>query len=459
MSGEPPPSIDAPAAEPYPRSRVTPSQRALIDVSGETSSPGRLSAELARVQRSQRFLLDASMVLAHASGVAETLQALALVAVPTLGDLCLIDVLQGRDRMVRMAATHADETKQPLVDQLRRFYPPDPHGRHPSVEAMRVKQTRWSPEMPDDFLQNTTRDERHYRLVKELGFTSYMCVPLVAADEVLGSLTIVSAGSGRRFGPDDVALAEDLADRVALVVAKERRYDAARQVSHTLQSSLLPAELPEIEGLSLAVRYLPGTRDAEVGGDFWDVVQLPDGEAAFVLGDVAGHDMGAAAAMGQLRSACRALRPQTTTPGDLVALMHDTWGQLGIDRIATAIFARIVPSSGRLRVASAGHPAPVIAEPGTATLAALDPASPFGAPRHLGTGWETTLPRGAAIVFYTDGLVEDRGRDIDEGTQRLLSVVRDAPTLDPDTLADHLISAVPPVDRDDDVAILIARRD
>jgi serine phosphatase RsbU (regulator of sigma subunit) len=101
----------------------------------------------------------------------------------------------------------------------------------------------------------------------------------------------------------------------------------------------------------------------------------------------------------------------------------------------------------------------VIAEPGTATLAALDPASPFGAPRHLGTGWETTLPRGAAIVFYTDGLVEDRGRDIDEGTQRLLSVVRDAPTLDPDALADHLISAVPPVDRDDDVAILIARRD
>src|SRR6185437_4837224 len=135
-------------------------------------------------------------------------------------------------------------------------------------------------------------------MVKDLGFTSYMSVALIAEGNVLGSMTVVSAGSGRRFGPADLQLTEELAGRVALVVAKTRRYEREQRTSHTLQGSLLPSVLPQPTGISLAVRYLPSTRDAEVRGDFFDAVLLRPDSLAVVVGDVADHDVTTAATMG-----------------------------------------------------------------------------------------------------------------------------------------------------------------
>lgn len=417
-----------------------------------------LLARLAQAERVQRFLLEASDVLGEATGYTETLQALAGVAVPTLGDLCLIDVLDDDGRTRRVAAVHADPSKQALVEELRLRYAPDPQGLHPSLDAMRSRTSRWAAEMPDEFLRATTRDEEHFRVVKALEFTSYMTVPLVGSNVVLGAVTLVSSGSGRRFGPQDVRLAEQLADRVAVAVAKERRYDVERRISHTLQTGLLPVDLPSVPGVELAVRYLPGTADAEVGGDFWDVAVMPDGEVAVALGDVAGHDIQAAATMAQLRSACRALRAQTHGPDELVNIVHESWDQLGLDRIATAVFARLVPETGRLRIASAGHLPPLVVEPDRAWFPAVDPAPPLGAPSPaLATAWVGELPRGATVLFYTDGLVEDRHRDLDEGTDRLVRAARTAPSLDAEPLLDHVLATVPGDDRADDVAVLAVR--
>lgn len=415
-----------------------------------------LVEELATVQRSQRFLLDASYVLAQASGFAETLESLAAVAVPTLGDLCLIDVVDERGRMARMAAVHADPSRRELVQELKRLGP-DPAGAHPSVDAMRHGRSRWSADMPDEFLRSTTHDERHYRIVKALEFTSYMTVPLVAEGQTLGTVTVVSAGSGRRFDERDVALAEELASRVALVIAKERRYDAERRISHTLQANLLPAQVPPTPGLSLAVRYLPGTRDAEVGGDFWDVVKLPAGEVALTVGDVAGHDITAAATMAQLRSACRALGVHASGPAELVDALHATWDQLGLDRMATAVFAAVHPATGRLRIASAGHLPPVIVEPDRAWVPALDVAAPFGAPSAAALEWRGRIPPGTTLIFYTDGLVEDRSRDIDEGTGRLLRAASAAGASGVEEIADRILAVMPGDERGDDVALLVAR--
>jgi serine/threonine-protein kinase RsbW len=410
-----------------------------------------LLQRLQRSQRSQAFLLDASRVLAGAEGYAETLERLAAVAVPTLGDICLIDVV-GEDGSPRhMAARHADPRRQPLVDVLRRRFPPDPAGMHPSVDVTLSRRSRWSAEMSDDFLRATCRDAEHFALVKRLGFTSYMTVPLVAGDEVLGTVTLVSAGSGRRFGPEDLALTEDLADRVAQVVAKARRYDEEHRVAHTLQESLLPAGLPDVSGLVLARRYEAGPRLAEVGGDWFDVVTLGNGAVRVAVGDVEGHDVAAAAAMGQLRSACRALTEHAASPAELVAELGRSWDHLGIERIATLVVAQVDVADGVVEVASAGHPPPLVVSGTTSWFLPMEPGPPLGAPSGAARSWRGRLDPDVTLLLYTDGLIEERGEVLDQGLARLAELATGI--TDPERLCDHVLAHAPQT-RDDDIALL-----
>lgn len=418
-----------------------------------TALLGRLEA----AERSHEFLLQAARFLVSVSGYAETLDALAQMAVPTLGDLCLIDVLDDRGEIVRMAARHADPAYQATVARLF-AWPPDRGGSHPSVQVMRDGATRWSVEMGDAFLRATSRDGEHFDLLKQLGFTGYMCVPLLAEGDVLGAVTLVSAGSGRRFSSADVALAEALAGHVAAAVARERRHERQLDLSHVLQSSLLPTDVPPELGLDVAMRFLPGTGGAEVGGDFWDVTMMPSGEAAFAVGDVFGHDMIAAATMAQLRSVCRVLRAQTHGPSELVALLQSSWAYLGYKRLATAVFARVEPSSGRLRVASAGHPPPLVLRPDGACYVDLDPGPPLGVSLQPVTAWEGTLERGSSLIFFTDGLVENRRRRIEEGMTLLAELAWAGRTLAPDDLINHILAGMVDEERNDDIALVVARR-
>ncbi|HEX7106986.1 MAG TPA: SpoIIE family protein phosphatase [Acidothermaceae bacterium] len=431
---------------------------AVVLRAGSTMARDALLGQLATAQRAQRFLLDAATVIMDASGFRETLRALAAVAVPSLGDICLIDVVTERRELVRMAAAHNDPVHADLIDELRRGYPPDPTGSHPSVRAMTGRHAVWGRDVTDDDWRRFTRDERHLEIIRTLGVSGFMCVPLITRDEVLGCLTVVTGPSGRRISPDDVALAEQLARQVAQVIAKERRYDEVRATSHTLQTSLLPTEAPRIDGLDIAVRYVPGTRDAEVGGDFWDVVEISAREVALTIGDVAGHDAVAAATMAQLRSVCRALRPSTHSPADLVDALQRTWDQLGLDRVATATFARLDRGSGQLRIASAGHPAPLLVVGGSAVVVDVDPSPPLGAAATPASDWVGELPVGGTLVFFTDGLVEDRYRDVDDGLRRLIRTAMSAPVTSSSELASRLLSCIPDDDRSDDVALLVVRR-
>jgi PAS domain S-box-containing protein len=418
-----------------------------------------LLERLRAAQRSQSFLLLASDVLARASSYAETVDRLAAVAVPALGDLCFIDVMQDDGQLVRMAARHADPAKRDLVAELERNYPPVLNTPHPTVSAIETGESRWSSDMSEAFLRATTVDERHFDIVSSLGFTSYMAVPLVSHDRVLGCVTIISAGSGRRFGTEDLALTEALAQRVAQVVVRARRYDREHLASHALQSSLLPPDPPQISGLRATARYLPGTVDVEVGGDFYDLVHLPSGAAALAIGDVVGHDLIAAATMGQLRSAFRALIATTDGPEHLIAELKDCWPVLGLPRLATALFARLDVETGELRMASAGHPPPLLVTDEFATY--LDvPASPLlGAPGALQGEWIGTMPNGSTLLLYTDGLVEHRHQDIDVGLERLRAVAADVGARDPERLCNAAVDSMVGDDRSDDVAMLAVTRD
>ncbi|MFL6139839.1 MAG: SpoIIE family protein phosphatase [Frankiaceae bacterium] len=418
----------------------------------------RLQEEVVQHGRRSALLLEASSVLAVAADYAETLERLAAVAVPALGELCLVDVVAEDGRLVRMAARHADPRRQALVDELRRRYPPEPGTGHPAVAAMASREVQWSAEMGEEFLLATTRDEQHYELARALDLQGYLSVPLVAGGRALGSLTILSTGSGRRFERSDAVLAEELARQVSLVVDRAERYDRDRRTSHALQAGLLPPRPPQVPGLSIAVRYLPGTRGVDVGGDFYDVIELPGDAVAVAVGDVAGHDITAAATMGQLRSVSRALIADVEGPAALVRRLQDSWALLGIDRMATAVYAVLDRGSGRLRIASAGHLAPMVLHEGTCRPVDLEPAAPLGAPTTPVEEWTSTLPRGASLLMFTDGLVESRHQDIDVGIGHLAGVAAAAGTADPELLCDAILREVAGDDRGDDVALLIITR-
>jgi serine/threonine-protein kinase RsbW len=422
------------------------------------ASREELLDRLRTAQRGQTFLLQAIDVIGRASSYTETLERLAAISVPALADLCLIDVLSPDGELVRMTARHADPAKRALTDELARSYSPAGASTHPSAEAVETMESRWSADMSAEFLRETTCDQRHFELVTELGFESYMSVPLVDQGRALGCVTLVSAGSGRHFGAADLALAENLAARVSQVVSRARRYDLEHLASHALQSSLLPPPPPTITGLSVASRYLPGTTGAEVGGDFHDVVLLESGAVALALGDVMGHDLTAAATMGQLRSAFRVLLELTEGPASLVTQLQSSWRMLGLSRFATAAFARLDPATGQLRVASAGHPSPLLVADGRSEFLDVEPGSPLGVPSAGGAEWRGELPVGGTLLFFSDGLVEDRRHDIDTGLERLRRVIHEAGTADPELLCDAAIDELVPADRNDDVAMLAVTR-
>jgi hypothetical protein len=413
------------------------------------SDPYDRQAEQARTSA---FLAKSAQILAEASTFEDALGRLAELSLTALGDICLIDVVDDQGGIVRKVALHRDPAWQPLVERLSRQYPPDPQGRHPVVDVITTGHTHWSQEMSDDLLRDTTRDSEHFALVKELKFHSYLAVPLLTGGEILGSVTIVS--SGRSFTPDDVSFAERLAQQVAAVVYNARQHDATLRTAHILQQSLLPRSLPDIPGLQVDTRYLPGTRGLEVGGDFYDLVVLPSRRAGFMIGDVAGHDQDAAAMMGQLRSAARALAGRVRSPASLIEELQWSWEMLGFDRIATALFGRLDQKNGDLILASAGHHPPLVLTAGGCRFLPVLPSAPLGAPATVAVNWEGRLARGDTLLLYTDGALDDGPRD-GAGMARLARV---ASTGDnhPSAVCERVVSALP-INRSDDVALLALR--
>jgi serine/threonine-protein kinase RsbW len=198
----------------------------------------------------------------------------------------------------------------------------------------------------------------------------------------------------------------------------------------------------------------------EIGGDFYDVVVLPGNTVALAVGDVVGHDLTAAATMGQLHSVYRALLVDRPPPSAVIDRLQASWSLLGLQRMATALFATLDPSSGQLRIASAGHPAPLLLQDGRAELLPVQPSRMLGAPPAPAPAveWAGVLPPGATLVFFTDGLVESRSADLDDGLARLLAAAERAGTSDPDQLCDRLLGELTGLHRPDDIALLALTR-
>ena len=248
----------------------------LLHAPAQAAEREQLVDELLEARRRNEFLLLATQVLSEVVDYRDMVERLAQVSVPVMADLCLIDIQDEDGHMRRMAAWHADPSEAHRSPRSSgHSYPPDPAGGHPIMKVMRTGRSMWSSYMDDEFLRPTSRDDRHYAILKTLGFTSYMTVPLRLHDhQVLGTVTLVSAGSGRRFSEKDLGLAEQLAKQVSSVVSRARAYDRERRISHELQRNLLPDVIPTIDGWDIAARYLPAAVGVEVGGDWYDVIPI-----------------------------------------------------------------------------------------------------------------------------------------------------------------------------------------
>ncbi|QLH19740.1 ATP-binding SpoIIE family protein phosphatase [Streptomyces sp. Rer75] len=281
---------------------------------------------------------------------------------------------------------------------------------------------------------------------------------------VMGAAVLVRHPDRPPFTGDDLLVASQLATHTALGMNKAVLYAREVSVADALQRTMLPASLPEPIGVRLATRYLPSSKTARIGGDWYDAIPLPGNRVALVIGDVMGHSVTSAAIMGQLRTTVQTLAGLDLSPDEVLHHLDEQAQRLGSQHMATCLYGIYDPIAHRLLMANAGHPPPVLLQPGgRGRVLRIPPGPPVGVG---GVSFETVemfAPTGATLLLYTDGLVESRDTDVSTGVELLRDRLHTtAQVLDPpplELLCDAAVGAVGPRDRDDDIALLAARFD
>jgi PAS domain S-box-containing protein len=295
--------------------------------------------------------------------------------------------------------------------------------------------------------------------LRDVKLDSLVGVPLLAEEEVTGVLVVCTAAP-RTLTAEDMGMLRLAADRVALGIDRARVFEREHRIAETLQRSLLPDRLPDLPGLTVAARYLPAATEAEVGGDWYDVIPIPGGRVGMVMGDVAGKGLAAASMVGRLRSALRAYALEGHAPAAaLEQLNRLLWTEVADSQMATLLYAIVDPGDDAIRWVNAGHMPPLVVGP-DGSPAFLEGARcvPLGVlPFPIFEEATAVMSAGSSVVLYTDGLVERPGTVIDEGIARLADAV-DGVGPDPEALCDHLLATlVPDGGAGDDVALLALR--
>ncbi len=311
---------------------------------------------------------------------------------------------------------------------------------------------------------------------------STLAVPMVAHDTVVGLAQFARTKGSEPFGDRDHELAVELAARAAVCIDNARLYRREHERALILQRSLLPPGDPEASGLDIACRYLPGNvatgRAGEVGGDWFDVIELPGHRTALVVGDVMGRGLRAAVAMGELRTAVRTLAQLDLEPAEVLSQLDEIARGLGAPGgvqqatraarrpreadlsevyLATCVYAVYDSVTRRCTFANAGHLPPVLVEPGEpALMLDVPPGMPLGVGGEPFEEVEVELPEGALLALYTDGLVESRDHPLDEGLQAFVNALRD-PSAPLEDVCDHVLNTLDTHHGEDDIALLMAR--
>jgi serine phosphatase RsbU (regulator of sigma subunit)/PAS domain-containing protein len=397
--------------------------------------------ERRRRDRGERFLAEGTKVLAGSLDYEATLRTISALVVPELADLCSVDVAGPGGHIRNVAATRVDTAG--AAD--------DAGDRHPPAFALRGIAEVLESGRP-----------QLYPTVSAPGVTSAMVVPLIARGRTLGALTLATDGSRRTFDADDLALAEELARRCALAVDNARLYGERSHVARTLQSSLVPAQLPRVPGFELAARFHAAGEDVQVGGDFFDVFETDDGGWAAVIGDVAGKGADAAAITALARYTVRAVAVHGRRPSTVLRELNDALLRHDLDdRFLTAAFARLRggEEGARVLLSSGGHPLPVLVTAEGDVRSVGRPGTALGiAPGPRLADREIALRPGDKLVFVTDGVIEARVAGRLLGVDGLEHLLADTGDLDAvatgERIEEGILGEAHPRD---DIAVLVLR--
>ncbi|MFC5019867.1 SpoIIE family protein phosphatase [Streptomyces lienomycini] len=307
----------------------------------------------------------------------------------------------------------------------------------------------------------TTFDELHGAypaMTHEDGMAAWAVLPLIASGRPIGSL-LLAYRRPHVFPPGERAALTSLAGLVGQALDRARLYDAKHHLAHRLQSALLPHTLPHVPGLSVCARYLPAARGLGIGGDFYDVIRLDEHTAAVTIGDVQGHNVDAAALMGQVRTAVHAHATVGSPPGDVLARTNRVLTDLDPDLFTSCAYVHLDLATHRACVALAGHPPPLVRHAdGRMEALRVPPGLLLGIePDTVYPSLEFPLPPGSVLALYTDGLVEAPGVDLDDAIAALAGLVEHGDPGDLDAMADTLIRHAPTPG--DDIALLLISPD
>ncbi|SPE99872.1 SpoIIE family protein phosphatase [Streptomyces sp. MA5143a] len=289
------------------------------------------------------------------------------------------------------------------------------------------------------------------------GKQAWAFLPLIITGRLVG-ICVLSYDSPHEFQAEERAVMTSLAGLIAQALDRARLYDTQHELAHGLQQALLPRTLPTVPGLRIAARYLPATRGMEIGGDFYDLIRFGDTAVAAVIGDVQGHNVAAAALMGQVRTGVYAHATLGTPPGEVLARTNRLLTDLAPDLFTSCLYGHLDLGDGRVTLASAGHPPPLLRLPDGDTRPLVVPPGPLLGidPHAVYPVTEFPLTPGTTLAFYTDGLVEKPGVDLDDRIARLARHLARADTRDLDVLIDELVEKAGPAgQRTDDIALLL----
>ncbi|MFI2630219.1 SpoIIE family protein phosphatase [Streptomyces collinus] len=436
--------------------------------------------EAAAARRNLALLNEAGARIGNSLDLETTARQLLDVVVPGFCDLATVDLYQGllagdetppgladgsaELRRVAFASAVSDApfagTGVPVAVGAVHHYP----FNSPCADALRTARPQTVPGEDGGLVQST------------------LAVPMVAHDTVVGLVQFARTKGSEPFGDRDRDLAVELAARAAVCIDNARLYRREHERALILQRSLLPPGDPEASGLDIACRYLPGSvntgRPSEVGGDWFDVIELPGHRTALVVGDVMGRGLRAAVAMGELRTAVRTLAQLDLEPAEVLSQLDEIARGLGAPGgvqqatraarrpreadlsevyLATCVYAVYDSVTRRCTFANAGHLPPVLVEPGEpALMLDVPPGIPLGVGGEPFEEVEVELPEGALLALYTDGLVESRDHPLDEGLQAFVSVLSD-PTQPLEDVCDHVLNTLDTHHGEDDIALLMAR--
>ena len=418
----------------------------------------RVQAE--RAQSRLALMAEATSTLSATLDMDDLLGRLASLCVPLLADWVFVTLVDEHGVVHGTEARHRDGRAVELQELADLHVANLPEGS-PTRRSLSSSEPVLQAQVTQEWIERVFPTARTAELFRALGGASVLTVPLVARRRMLGAMAMVKADQRSPFSTEDVDLARDLSRRAAMAMDNVRLYQQEHSVAETLQRSLLP-ELPTIPGVTAAAQYLSASSSAEVGGDFYEMLHLPDGSVGLAIGDVVGHDVTAAAAMGHLRGLLRACAWDAGDgdPGEILGRVDRLVQGLHVAPMATMVYGRVVRPNGpgepwRMQLANAGHP-PLLLRHLDGTVEMLDGITGLligvDSTHTRASRW-VSLPSGSTLVAYTDGLIERPGEDLDQGLASLVTRLSVAPVdASPVELCVHAVGPHP--DRRDDVAVI-----